>query len=75
VEEMLDAKSGRKRAEGDFTTSANRIALLRMEDSNEQQRINETKTRAVEILEIKRRNEKENSIDRVSIVLQRETVS
>lgn len=54
---MLDVKNARKRAEGDLQLLANRLALLRAEEQKALQKMNETKSRASEILEIKKRNE------------------
>ena len=49
--EMLDIKINRKRAESDLQLLANRIALLRLEEQKAMNKVNETKTRAEEILE------------------------
>lgn len=54
---MLEAKLGRKRAEADMQLLANRIALLRLEEKKALGKVSETKERAQEILEIKKRNE------------------
>lgn len=48
---MLDIKINRKRAESDLQLLANRIALLRLEEQKAMNKVNETKTRAEEILE------------------------
>ncbi len=49
--EVLDAKISRKRAESDLQLLANRIALLKLEEQKALSKVNETKTRAQEILE------------------------
>lgn len=54
---MIGAKEGRKRAENDLQLVANRIALLRYEEQRALEKVTETKARAQEILEIKKRNE------------------
>lgn len=56
---MLDLKNNRKRAEGDLQLLANRIALLRAEESKAMSKIAETKSRAKEIIAFKKRNESE----------------
>jgi hypothetical protein len=56
---MLDVKNNRKRAEADLQLLANRIALLRAEEQKAISKINETKSRAKEILAFKKRNEDE----------------
>jgi hypothetical protein len=48
---MLEAKSGRKRAEGDLQLLANRIALLRLEEQKALSKVTETKVRAKDLLE------------------------
>eukprot|EP01035_Chromulina_nebulosa_P025704 gene25704-33566_t len=55
--EMLEVKINRKRAESDLQLLANRIALLRLEEQRAMNKVTETKMRAQEILEIKRRND------------------
>jgi len=54
---MLDVKNARKRAEADLQLLSNRLALLRAEEQKALQKMTETKSRASEILEIKKRNE------------------
>lgn len=54
---ILETKNGRKRAEADLQLLSNRIALLRIEEQKSLQKVEETKARAKEILEIKKRNE------------------
>jgi hypothetical protein len=54
---MLDLKNNRKRAEADLQLLSNRLALLRAEESRALTKITETKTRAKEILDLKKRNE------------------
>eukprot|EP00602_Paraphysomonas_sp_CaronLab_P009613 CAMPEP_0185021706 /NCGR_PEP_ID=MMETSP1103-20130426/4409_1 /TAXON_ID=36769 /ORGANISM="Paraphysomonas bandaiensis, Strain Caron Lab Isolate" /LENGTH=214 /DNA_ID=CAMNT_0027553401 /DNA_START=183 /DNA_END=827 /DNA_ORIENTATION=- len=54
---MLELKNNRKRAEGDMQLLANRIALLRAEEQKALNKVKETKTRAKEILTLKKRNE------------------
>lgn len=54
---MLEEKVNRKRAEVDLQLLANRIALLRAEEQRALQKVSETKDRAKEILEIKRKKE------------------
>ena len=54
---MLEEKLNRKRAEVDLQLLANRIALLRAEEQRALQKVTETKERAKEIIDIKRRNE------------------
>lgn len=49
--DVLDAKISRKRAESDLQLLANRIALLKLEEQKALTKVNETKTRAHEILE------------------------
>lgn len=54
---MLDIKNNRKRAEGDLQLLTNRIALLRAEEQRALMKVNETKSRATEIMTLKKRNE------------------
>mmetsp|Transcript_330 Transcript_330/g.316 ORF Transcript_330/g.316 Transcript_330/m.316 type:complete len:279 (-) Transcript_330:228-1064(-) len=54
---MLDIKNNRKRAEGDLQLLTNRIALLRAEEQRALMKVNETKSRANEIMTLKKRNE------------------
>jgi len=54
---MLEEKTNRKRAEVDLQLLANRIALLRAEEQRALTKVTETKDRAKEIIDIKRRNE------------------
>ena len=54
---MLDLKNNRRRAEGDLQLLANRISLLRTEESKALGKIAETKARAKEIVAFKKRNE------------------
>lgn len=54
---VMEAKNTRKRAEADLQLLSNRISLLRAEEHKALQKVKETKIRAQEILEIKRRNE------------------
>jgi hypothetical protein len=49
--EILDAKLNRKRAESDLQLLANRIALLKLEEQKALSKVQETKSRAQEILE------------------------
>lgn len=53
----MESKNNRKRAEADLQLLSNRIALLRLEEQKSLQKVQETKKRAQEILEIKKRNE------------------
>ena len=48
---ILESKNNRKRAEADLQLLSNRIALLRLEEQKSLQKVQETKTRAKEILE------------------------
>jgi hypothetical protein len=59
---MLDAKTHRKRAEVDLQLISNRIALLRSEEEKALQKVEVTKERAKEILEIKTRNEMDGNM-------------
>ena len=54
---MLDVKINRKRAEQDLQLLANRIALLRTEEQRTLSKISETKNRAKEVLDHKKRQE------------------
>ena len=54
---MIEAKLNRKRAEGDLQLLMNRISLLNSEEQKALNKITETKTRAHEIREMKKRNE------------------
>jgi hypothetical protein len=54
---MLDAKSTRKRAEVDLQLLANRVALLKAEEAKSLAKIHVTKTRAKNVVEVKKRNE------------------
>lgn len=54
---MLGMKLNRKRAETDLQLIANRIALLKAEEQKAMNKVMETKIRADEIVEMKRRNE------------------
>ena len=56
VEAMLRAKNERRRAESDVQLLANRLAHLRAEEEKARRKIDETKKRAGEILEMKDRN-------------------
>lgn len=49
--DMLDAKITRKRAEADLQLLANRIALLKVEETRALNKVSETKLRAQEILQ------------------------
>ncbi len=49
--EMLELKHDRKRAETDLQLLANRIAILKLEEQKAMAKVQETKTRAQEILE------------------------
>jgi len=55
---LTAAKESRKRAELDAQLLANRIALLKQEQSKAQKRIDETKNRAGEIMALRVQNEK-----------------
>jgi len=55
--DMLGMKLNRKRAETDLQLIANRIALLKAEEQKALNKVTETKVRAEEILEMKKRNE------------------
>eukprot|EP01032_Pedospumella_encystans_P021291 gene21291-24161_t len=55
--DMLDAKLTRKRAESDLQLLSNRIALLKLEELKALHKVNETKQRADEIAQIKKRKE------------------
>jgi len=68
---MLDAKASRKRAEVDLQLLANRVALLKAEEAKALQKVNVTKARAGDILQIKKRNETMGS-DRASTQMLRE---
>ena len=66
---MLDLKNNRKRAEGDLQLLANRIALLRAEESKALGKISETKARAKEIVAYKKRNESDLQVRMTSNVV------
>ena len=68
---MLDAKCNRKRAEVDLQLLANRIALLKAEESKALQKVTVTKNRANEIMQIKKRNEASGT-DRASVRMARD---
>ena len=68
---MLDAKASRKRAEVDLQLLANRVALLKAEEAKALQKVNVTKARANDILQIKKRNESMGT-DRASTQMLRE---
>lgn len=55
--DMLGMKLNRKRAETDLQLIANRIALLKAEEQKALNKVVETKIRAEEIIDMKRRNE------------------
>merc|ERR1719335_1064274 len=57
---LFAAAISRKRAEQDAMLLANRINLLRAEEKKAQKKIEETKKRANEILELRKRNEDRN---------------
>ena len=69
---MLSAKCNRKRAEVDVQLLANRVALLRQEESKALQKISVTKERANDIITIKKRNECSGT-DKQSQRIMRET--
>lgn len=72
--QMLTTKVERKRAESDLQAIANRIALLKLEDKKALERVEETKERATEIHDMKRRNEQNVSKDKQSkMTLQMQT--
>lgn len=48
--DMLDTKLTRKKAESELQQLANRVALLKMEEQRALEKVNETQTRAAEIL-------------------------
>lgn len=54
---MLEIKNNRKRAEGDLQLLENRILLLRSEEQRALNKVKETKSRANDILKLKKRNE------------------
>ena len=56
VDAMLRAKNERRRAESDVQLLANRLAHLRAEEEKARRKIEETKKRASEILDMKARN-------------------
>lgn len=58
-QKLLEAKLARKKVEEDAQLLANRIALLEVEDKKAQKKIEETRKKAQEILDLKNRN-KEN---------------
>jgi len=68
---MIEAKLNRKRTEGDLQLLMNRIALLQTEEQKAVQKINETKARAQEIRQIKKRNE-DTMQEQFSVTLGRE---
>lgn len=68
---MIEAKLTRKRAEGDLQLLMNRIALLETEEQKATNKIIETKSRATEIRQIKKRNE-DTVQEQFSITLGRE---
>ena len=68
---MLDAKSHRKRAEVDLQLLSNRIALLRQEELKASTKVNVTKERASQIVEIKKRVESSGT-QRAAVQMSRE---
>lgn len=48
--EMLDIKINRKKAEAELQQLANRVALLKIEEQKAFEKVNETKSRAAEIM-------------------------
>jgi len=68
---MIEAKLHRKRTEGDLQLLMNRIELLKTEEQKAVQKINETKARAQEIRQIKKRNE-DTMQEQFSVTLGRE---
>uniref|UniRef100_A0A0G4HIN2 Uncharacterized protein n=1 Tax=Chromera velia CCMP2878 TaxID=1169474 RepID=A0A0G4HIN2_9ALVE len=63
---LFHLKVARRRAEQDALLLANRLALLKAEEEKALKKIEETKRRANEILECRKRNEqKESELDRV----------
>lgn len=55
-ERLLESKLQRKKAEEDAKLLANRIALLRLEEQKALKKVEETRKKAKEILELKQRN-------------------
>lgn len=53
---LLESRALRKKAEEDATLLANRIALLQLEEKKALKKIEETRKKAQEILEVKKRN-------------------
>lgn len=53
---LLEAKLARKKVEEDALLLSNRIALLEVEDKKAQKKIDETRKKAQEIMELKNRN-------------------
>ena len=68
---ILDAKAHRKRAEVDLQLLSNRIALLRQEDQKATTKVNVTKERASQIVEIKKRVESSGT-QRAAVQMSRE---
>lgn len=54
---MLEIKNNRKRAEGDLQMLENRILLLKSEEQRALNKVKETRIRANDILQLKKRNE------------------
>merc|ERR550514_1233759 len=54
---LTSAKEGRKRAELDAQLLANRIALLKQEEEKAWKKIEETRKRANDVMEVRKKNE------------------
>lgn len=55
-QKLIEAKQARKKVEEDALLLANRIALLEVEDKKAQKKIQETRKKAQEIMDLKARN-------------------
>lgn len=65
-QKLLEVKLARKKVEEDAQLLANRIALLEVEDKKAQKKIEETRKKAQEIMDLKARN-KENEKQKLEL--------
>ena len=66
-EVFCEAKEGRRRAEQDAQILANRIALLKAEESKAWKKIEETKKKAKDIMQTRQRNQEAQMIKQRAI--------
>lgn len=66
---MMEARSARRRAEADVKLLKNRINHLKREEKKAVEKIQETKTRANQIISLKKRNESKSKEKNVTASL------